>query len=213
MSLLLALFSIGLGASLVKEVAKDVTKIPARSQMQEDSKNGNFDVIKNFENILYVCDVKRKKHNSSVAVLPYDGYLKCLNYIADHHLTTLADEQRFINHYKKVLASEISQRQVEYDKRYLEVKSKVKSMMSSGNYEVVRYEHIDVFVDYEEVEMKVKAICNTFLGDFQIGEVKIKENSSGNSFTEIWALRIPVGMKFSLKRYYMACARKCGYIY
>ena len=47
MSLLLALFSIGLGASLVKEVAKDVTKIPARSQIQEDSKNGTFDVVKN----------------------------------------------------------------------------------------------------------------------------------------------------------------------
>ena len=64
MSFLLALFSIGIGASLVKEVAKDVTKIPARSQMQQDCKNGTFDVVKNFEDILYVCDVKRKKYNS-----------------------------------------------------------------------------------------------------------------------------------------------------
>ena len=39
MGLLLALFGIGLGASMVKEVAKDVTKIPARSQMQQDSQN------------------------------------------------------------------------------------------------------------------------------------------------------------------------------
>ena len=100
MSLLLALFSIGIGASLVKEVAKDVTKIPARSQMQQDCKNGTFDVVKNFEDILYVCDVKRKKHNSSVAVLPNTGYEKCLKYIREHHLTCQADEGRFIRHYR-----------------------------------------------------------------------------------------------------------------
>jgi hypothetical protein len=75
-------------------------------------------------------------------------------------------------------------------------------------------EHIDVFVDYDDVEMKVNEICNrTFLGDFVVGEVKIKENSSGNSYTEIWAFKIPVNMKFSLKEYYKACAERCSYIY
>ena len=75
-------------------------------------------------------------------------------------------------------------------------------------------ENIDVFVDYDDVEMKVNEICNrTFLGDFVVGEVKIRENSSGNSFTEVWALKIPVNMKFSLKHYYNACAERCGYIY
>ena len=75
-------------------------------------------------------------------------------------------------------------------------------------------EHIDVFVDYEDVGIKVNEICNrTFLGDFVVGEVKIKENSSGNSYTEVWALKIPVNMKFSLKQYYKACAERCGFIY
>ena len=213
MSLLLALFSIGLGASLVKEVAKDVTKIPARSQIQEDSKNGSFDVIKNFEEILYVNDVKRKSlGNSSVKVLPYTGYEKCLAYIRNHHLTTKADEQRFITHYRKVLKKELSKRQVDFDKHYFKVKSEVESLMSSGDYVIVRYEYLDVFVGYEDVEIKVNEICNkTFLGDFVVGEVKIKEISSG--YKEIWALKIPVAMRFKLEDYYMACAEKCGYIY
>ena len=214
MSLILALFGIGLGASMVKEVVKDATKVPARSRMQESCKSGDFDVVENFEDILYVCDVKRKKFNSDVAVLPNTGYLKCLKLIRENHLTTKADEQRFINHYKKVLAKELSDRQAEYDKHYSEVESEVKSMINSCDYEVVRFEHIDVLVDYEDVEMKVNEICNnTFLGDFVIGDVKIKLSTSGNAFTEIWALKIPVAMKYSLKRYYEACAERCGYIY
>lgn len=214
MSLILALFGIGLGASMVKEVVKDATKVPARSRMQENCKSGDFDVVENFEDILYVCDVKRKKFNSDVAVLPNTGYLKCLKLIRENHLTTKADEQRFINHYKKVLANELSDRQAEYDKHYSEVESEVKSMMNTCDYEVVRFEHIDVLVDYEDVEMKVNEICNkTFLGDFLVGDVKIKLSSSGNAFTEIYALKIPVAMKCSLNRYYEACAEKCGYIY
>ena len=50
-----------------------------------------------------------------------------------------------------------------------------------------------------------------FLGDFVVGEVKIKENSSG--YKEIWEVKVPVSMKFKLEDYYMACAEKCGYIY
>ena len=215
MSFLLAIASMYIVGKVVAEVGKDVTKIPARSQIQQDTKNGTFDVVKNFEDILFVCDVKRKKFgNSSVPVLSYTGYTKCLDYIRNHHLSTRADEQRFINHYKKVLESEMSKRQSDYDNHYFEIESKVKSIMNDCEYEVVRFEHIDVFVDYEDVEKKVKEICNTtFLGDFVVGEVKIKLNSSGNSFTEVWALKVPVSMKFSLKQYYTACAEKCGYIY
>ena len=73
--------------------------------------------------------------------------------------------------------------------------------------------HIE-HVDYKDVEQKVNDIRdNTFLGDFVVGDVKIKLNSSGNSFTETWALKLPVAMKFSLKQYYNACAERCGYIY
>ena len=215
MSLLLALASLAIAGKVVGEIASDVSKVPARSKIQDDSKNGIFDVVKNFEEILHINGVKRKSHgNSSVKVLPYTGYTKCLDYIRNHHLSTRADEQRFINHYKKVLKSEISKRQSDYDNHYFEIKSKVNSMMDNCEYEVVRFEHIDVFVDYEDVEMKVNNIYNTtFLGDFVVGEVKIKLNSSGNSFTEVWALKVPVDMKFSLKQYYTACAERCGYIY
>ena len=213
MSLLLAAFMIGMTGKMIAEVGKDLTKIPARSQIQEDSKNGTFDVVKNFEQILYVCDVKRKSlGTSSVKVLPYTGYEKCLNYIREHHLTCKADEQRFITHYRKVLKKELSKRQEDFDKHYFKVKSEVESLMNSENYEIVRFEHLDVFVTQSDVEMKVNDICNkTFLGDFVVGEVKIKEISSG--YKEIWALKIPVAMKFKLKDYYMACAERCGYIY
>ena len=86
-------------------------------------------------------------------------------------------------------------------------------MMDNCEYEVVRFEHIDVFVNQEDVELKVNAISNTtFFGDFLVGEVKIKQTNP-NAFTEIWALKVPVTMKFSLKEYYEACAEKCGYIY
>lgn len=215
MALLLALASMYIAGKVVGEIASDVSKVPARSKIKEDSKNGTFDVVKNFEEILSICNVKRKSHgSSSVKVLSYSGYTKCLDYIRNHHLSTRADEQRFINHYKKVLKSELSKRQSDYDNHYFEIKSKVESMMINCEYEVVRFEHIDVFVDYEDVEMKVNDIGNTtFLGDFVVGDVKIKLNSSGNSFTEVWALKVPVAMKFSLKQYYNACAERCGYIY
>ena len=195
MSLLLALASLAIAGKVVGEIVDDVKTVPARSKIQEDAKKGNFDVVKNFEEILRICNVKRKSHgSSSVKVLPFTGYSKCLDYISDYHLSTRADEQRFINHYKKVLGSEISKRQSDYDRHYFEVESRVKSMM--------------------DVEKKVNDICNTtFLGDFVVGEVKIKLNSSGNSFTEVWALKVPVAMKFSLKQYYNACAERCGYIY
>lgn len=92
------------------------------------------------------------------------------------------------------------------------MKSEVESLMVSGNYEIVRFEHLDVFVGYRDVEMKVNEICNkTFLGDFVVGEVKIKEISSG--YKEIWGLKVPVAMKFKLEDYYMACAERCGFIY
>ena len=212
MSFLLALFSIGIGASLVKEVAKDVTKIPARSQMQQDCKNGNFDVVKNFEEILYVCDVKRKKHNSSVAVLPNTGYEKCIKYIREHHLTCKADEGRFIRHYRKVLAEEIAERQSEWDQKYIEVESQINAMVESDPFEIVKFTYFDVFMGREDVEEKVNDLCaNTFLGDFLVGQVKVKEETS-QSYNEIWALKIPVSMKYSLKEYYEVCANKCGYI-
>lgn len=214
MALLLALASMYIAGKVVAEVGRDATKISARSQIQKDSKTGTFDVVNSFESILKICDVKRKKFgNSTVAVLPNTGYSQCLDYIRNHHLSTRADEQRFINHYKKVLESELSNRQSDYDNHYFELESRVKSMMNNCEFEVVRFEHIDVFVDYEDVEKKINDICNTtFLGDFVVGEVKINQNSSRNSFTEIWALKIPVNMKFTLKEYYKACAEKCGYI-
>lgn len=94
------------------------------------------------------------------------------------------------------------------------VKSEVKSLMNDEDYEIVRFEHIDVFVTQADVERKVNDICNkTFLADFVLGDVKIKLNTSGNSYTEIWALNIPVSMRGSLKRYYEASAQKCGYLY
>ena len=215
MSLLLALASLAIAGKVVGEIASDARKVPARSKIKEDSKHGTFDVVKNFEEILSICNVKRKSHgSSSVKVLPFTGYSNCLGYIRDHHLSTRADEQRFINHYKKVLKNELSKRQSDYDNHYFEIESKVKSMMIGCEYEVVRFEHIDVFVDYEDVEKKVNNICNrTFFGDLVLGEVKIKLNTSGNSFTEVLALKVPVTMKFSLKQYYSACAEKCGYIY
>lgn len=213
MSLLLALFGIGLATSMVKEVAKDVTKIPARSQIQQDSKEGTFNVVKDFEQILSVCDVKRKKHNSSVAVLPYTGYEKCMKYIREHHMTCRADEQRFVNHYRKVLKSELSERQAEWNQHYAKIESQVKAMIATDSFEVVRFTHFNPFVEYGDVKMKVNDICNnTFLGDLAVGEVKIKAETS-YSHTEIWALKIPIGMKHSLKKYYEACANRCGYIY
>lgn len=43
---------------------------------------------------------------------------KCLPMIRDHHLTTKADEQRFVAYYHKVVDEQIAQRQVEYDNHY-----------------------------------------------------------------------------------------------
>ena len=213
MSLLLALFSIGLAGQMVKEVASELNKAPIKREIAEDEKNGNFDVEKNFESILKICGVKRKAHgNSSVKVLPYHGYENCYQYLDDHNLVSRADKKRFVQHYKKVLADELSQRQMDYDRHYYALESKIKAMMETDPFEIVRFTYFDVFMDNEEVDAKVNHLCtHTFLGDFLIGEVKIKKETS-QSFTEIWALKIPIGMKFGLKKYYEACANKCGYI-
>ncbi|MBR2557338.1 MAG: hypothetical protein IKE95_03060 [Methanobrevibacter sp.] len=215
MSLLLALFSIGLTAKMIAEVGKDVTKIPAREQIQDDTRNGTFSVVQDFEQILYICDVKRKKHNSSVAVLPYNGYTKCLKYIRDHPLTSIPeDEERFIEHYNRVLSKEIGARQEEYDKRYFEMKDEVEALMSAGvNYEVVEFKHIDVLTDMEYVDQKVNEIYNnTFFGDMAIKKPKIIQGGSSSSFREIWALKVPATMKIHLKDYYKVCSQRCGFI-
>ena len=213
MSLLLALASLAIAGKVVGEIASDVSKVPARSKIQDDSKNGTFDVVKNFEEILHINGVKRKSHgNSSVKVLPYTGYTKCLDYIREHHLTTKNDEQRFITHYRKVLSKEIAKRQEDYDKHYFKVKEEVDILKNSGDYEIVRFEYINVFVNYESVKNKVNDIRNkTFLGDFVINEVKIKQTNP-KTFKEIWALKIPVSMKFRLDELYISCSERCGYI-
>ena len=54
MSLLLALFSIGLAGQMVKEVAGELKNAPVRRDIAEDEKTGNFDVVKNFESILKI---------------------------------------------------------------------------------------------------------------------------------------------------------------
>ena len=53
MSFLLAMAAIAISGQMIKEVAMDVMKVPARSFY-----NGNFNVIKNFESILKICKVK-----------------------------------------------------------------------------------------------------------------------------------------------------------
>ena len=159
MSLLLAIGALYVTGKVLAEAGRDVKKIPARKQINEDSKKGNFDVVKNFEEILYVCDVKRKKHNSSVKVLPYTGYEQCMEYIRSHSLTSKADEKRFIRHYKKVLSKEISKRQSEWDKKYFEMEKQVKAMMKTDEFEIVRYTYFDVFMNRGEVETKVNDLC------------------------------------------------------
>ena len=212
MSLILALGALYVTGKVLAEAGRDVKKIPARKQIHEDSKQGNFDVVKNLEEILYVCDVKRKKHNSSVRVLPYTGYEQCMEYIRNHHLTSKADEDRFIHYYKKVLSKEISKRQSEWDQKYFEVEKQVKAMMKTDEFEMVRYTYFDVFMSREDVEAKVRDLCaNTFLGDLLVGQVKIKEETN-QSFTEIWGLKVPLSMKYSLKEYYEVSANRCGYI-
>ncbi|WP_406537006.1 hypothetical protein [Methanobrevibacter sp.] len=214
MSLLLALFSVGLTAKMLADVGKEVTRVPSRSNIAEASKQGNFDVVDNFFDIITACGVKKKKFNSSVAVLEPFGYKKCLPLIRDHHLTTKEDEQRFIAYYEKVMTDQINQRQEEYDQRYFKVKAEAESLMNSGDdYEIVKFEHLDVLVDSDYVNQKVDQIYNnTFFGNLTIKEPKVKVNSSGNSYTEIWALKIPTSMRLSLKMYYRCCSERCGYI-
>ena len=84
--------------------------------------------------------------------------------------------------------------------------------MNNDDYEVVKFEHLNAYVDYEDVELKVNQICNkTFFGDFVIGQVKIKQSNA--VVREIWAVKIPVSMKLKLEDYYMVCSNRCGYIY
>lgn len=132
-------------------------------------------------------------------------------FISEHHLASRADEQRFIAHYRKVPSEEFAEMQKEFDAHYAEVESEVRMLRDSEEHVMVRFEHIDALVAQEDVEMKVNVICNkTFLGDFGIGEVKIKQNTSGIAFTEMGDLKIPAVMIFRLRTCYDACAEKYG---
>ena len=92
-----------------------------------------------------------------------------------------------------MLSDELAKRQKEFDANYSKVESEIRYLMNTEkDYEIVRFQHIDALVSQEDVELKVNEICEkTFLGDFVVGKVKIKQNPSGNAFTEIWALKIP----------------------
>ena len=214
MSLLLALGSLYIAGKVLEEVGKDVTKIPARSKVVKDEERGKFDVVRNFEEILTICEVKRKKHgNSDKRVLPYNGYNKCLQYIREHHLTCKADEQRFITHYRKVLAKELENRQGDYDKHYEEMKNKLNHLINTEESVVIRFEHTDVFMDKADVQIKVDELFkNTFLGRLSVNDPKITEKNEGYVYHEIWALKVPNSLKFRLEEYYKACAEHCGYI-
>ena len=110
------------------------------------------------------------------------------------------------------MINELSDRQTGYDKEYRKVEAEVKSLMNTNEWEVVRFKHIDVFVSVEDVETKVNEICaKTFLKNFLVN-VKVKQTNP-STITEIWALKIPVSMKYNLEEVYMACAQRCGYIY
>ncbi len=127
-------------------------------------------------------------------------------------ITCKADEQRFITHYRKVLSKELASRQKEFDNHYNDVELGVRALMNSGEYEVVRFEHINAFVDQADAEIKVNEICNkTFFGKFVIDEVKLKQSNA--IVREVWALKIPVSMICSLEEMYMSCSNRCGYIY
>ena len=83
--------------------------------------------------------------------------------------------------------------------------------MNCSEFEIVRFEHLNVFMNKSEVEVRAKKIYdNTFIGKFAVSEAKVRRINSG--YKEIWALRIPVSMKYSLKEYYKLSAQKCGYI-
>ena len=87
-------------------------------------------------------------------------------------------------------------------------------MDTEDEWEIVRFEYLDALVHLSDIEMKVNKMFNTtFIGDFLVGEVKIRQNPSGNAFAKIWDLKILISMRGSLKRYYEASAQTCGYLY
>ncbi len=94
------------------------------------------------------------------------------------------------------------------------IKAEVESLMSAGdNFEIVKFEHLDVLVGQDYVNQKVDQIYNnTFFGNLAVKKPKIRQNSSGNSYTTIWALKIPTSMRLHLKEYYRSCSERCGYI-
>ncbi len=86
-------------------------------------------------------------------------------------------------------------------------------MKNGENYEIVKFEHLDVLTTSEQVNQKVNKIYNNaFFGNLAIKEPKIRQNSFGNSYTTIWMLKIPVSMRMHLKEYFKSCSERCGYI-
>ena len=70
--------------------------------------------------------------------------------------------------------------------------------------------HLLVMIINQKVDLFYK---NIFFGDLASKKSKIKENSLGNIYTEIWVLRILELVRGSLREYFQSCSKRCGYIY
>ena len=202
MGLLLALASMAIAASALSGAAKDMNASSADRRVR----NNGYNLYRDFEDVLRVCYVSRKKQDG-IKYLPEGEWKRCISYIRRQPHTTDKDVENFINHYEIVRQRELNKINKhwkdEYDKAHKEYLSNPMS-----NRELVFEKEFYAFFDEEFVrDLADELYEKTFMGDMAVQRPKVVPiEASNEAYVMVWVLHC-YGGKSKVKEYFRACCR------
>ena len=207
MGLLLALASIAIASAALSGAANDAKASNADRRVR----NLGYDLDRDFEDVLRVCHVQRKRMDG-IRYLPEDGWKSCVSYIQRQPATTDKDVEMFRLRYNRIRKQELKKVQDKWDQDY---NNTYQDYLSSTEPVVeIVFEKTHYLLDEEVVLDLVNKLFNkTFLGQelaVQKPKVVFNPDATNISFHEVWILRVPGG-KANAKKYWKACSRKLGF--
>ena len=202
MSLLLALASMAIASAVWNDIAKDAKASNADRRVR----NSGYDLNRDFEDVLRVCHVRRKKQDG-IKYLPEDGWRDCISYVRRQPYTTEKDVKEFINHYEKVRQREMAKITNHWKYEYEDVYREYLSNPMSER-EFVFEKKFYAFYDEQFVkELADELYEKTFMGDMAVQRPKVVEIPATNeAYAMIWVIRC-YGGKLKAKKYFRACCR------
>ena len=206
MGLLLALASMAIASAVWNDIAKDVKASNADRRVR----NSGYDLDRDFEDVLRVCHVRRKKQDG-IKYLPEGGWRDCISYIERQPYTTDKDVEMFRLRYNRIRKHELKKVQDKWDQNYNNAYQEYLS--STEPVTTITFEKTHYLFDEEfVVNLADNLYQNTFMGEMatQPPKVVFNPDATNISFIEVWVLRVPGG-KRNAKKYWKVCSRKLGF--